>query len=169
MTASLATPSLLLRAVRTEDLAALAGLLHRPQVRRFLLDDRLVPLDWIEEQIAASGARFAGGSLGLFAAFERLADRPLVGIAGGIAGEEGGQPELIYALAPAFQGRGLGREMMAAVIGFAFETLHWQRLCASVDRPNLRSVALLERLGFARTGGEGDEEDAVLKYALTRG
>ena len=166
--AQLLTPSLLLRATQAEHLAALTQLLHQPRVRRYLLDDQLMPPSWVEAQIAASTARFAESSLGLFAVFERKRPDHLIGIAGGIVTEDGSEPELIYALGESFHGRGLGQEMTQAVIDFAFHELGWRQITATVDRPNRHSVALLQRLGFEQIDAHTGRQPSVLKYGRTR-
>lgn len=55
-----------------------------------------------------------------------------------------------YTLGRRHQGQGLATEALRAVIDLAFGRLAMHRLCASVDADNLRSLALLERLGWRR-------------------
>jgi [ribosomal protein S5]-alanine N-acetyltransferase len=62
-----------------------------------------------------------------------------------------GVSEIGYMLAPGAQGRGLAGEAIAGLIGLLFTEGH-RRLFADVDPDNLRSIALLERLGFALEG-----------------
>lgn len=56
-----------------------------------------------------------------------------------------------YAFTP-FAGRGLMREGLIRVIGFAFRELGLHRLEANVQANNRRSAALVESLGFRREG-----------------
>jgi len=51
-----------------------------------------------------------------------------------------------------YWGSGLGREALAAVIAYCFETLGMNRLGAEVYAFNLRSIQLFEGLGFRREG-----------------
>jgi [ribosomal protein S5]-alanine N-acetyltransferase len=60
--------------------------------------------------------------------------------------------ELGYALARAGWGSGLAREAVRRVLAFAFDELDLHRVEADVDPRNLRSIALLERLGFKLEG-----------------
>jgi RimJ/RimL family protein N-acetyltransferase len=49
-------------------------------------------------------------------------------------------------------GRGMAREAADALLRYGFETLKFTSVRADVDPQNLRSLTLLERLGFKRTG-----------------
>jgi ribosomal-protein-alanine N-acetyltransferase len=58
-----------------------------------------------------------------------------------------------YAIDADREGRGLMTEALGAVIAAAFSTaINLHRLQAAVQADNARSLALLERLGFAREG-----------------
>jgi ribosomal-protein-alanine N-acetyltransferase len=57
-----------------------------------------------------------------------------------------------YAIDADHEGQGLMREAVSAVIAYAFGELKLHRLEANVRPENLRSLHLLERLGFERTG-----------------
>jgi ribosomal-protein-alanine N-acetyltransferase len=60
--------------------------------------------------------------------------------------------ELGYELGRAYWGRGLMREALAIVLGYAFATLCLNRIEAVVDEDNERSKALLRRIGFRYEG-----------------
>jgi RimJ/RimL family protein N-acetyltransferase len=49
-------------------------------------------------------------------------------------------------------GQGVAREATAALLRYGFETLEFTSVRADVDPQNLRSLNLLQRLGFRRTG-----------------
>jgi ribosomal-protein-alanine N-acetyltransferase len=58
-----------------------------------------------------------------------------------------------YALDGQLQGRGLMREGLTAIIKFAFSSeMHLHRIQANVRPENIRSLRLLEQLGFEREG-----------------
>lgn len=57
--------------------------------------------------------------------------------------------EIGYELLPAFQGKGIFKEVMPAVISFAFNSLGARAIEACVSSANLVSIKLLERHGFA--------------------
>ncbi|MFF2186908.1 GNAT family N-acetyltransferase [Streptomyces sp. NPDC058155] len=58
--------------------------------------------------------------------------------------------ELVYALAPAVQGRGLGRELAVALTAYGHDTLGLAEVHATVDAGNAPSLSLLARLGYTR-------------------
>jgi RimJ/RimL family protein N-acetyltransferase len=61
-------------------------------------------------------------------------------------------PEVGYILHPDLWGRGLAREALEAAIAHVFAHFEVPALTADVDPRNVRSIALLERLGFCETG-----------------
>ena len=60
--------------------------------------------------------------------------------------------ELVYDLAPAYWRRGYIRRSVQAVLDWAFSTAGFNRVHAFVMTTNAPSIALLERMGFAREG-----------------
>ncbi len=63
-----------------------------------------------------------------------------------------GRAEIGYALRRSAWGHGFATEAVRCGIDFAFQSLKLHRLEADVDPRNLRSIAMLERLGFRREG-----------------
>lgn len=57
--------------------------------------------------------------------------------------------ELGYELHPDYQGRGLMREAVSTVLQFGFQTLRLRKVRAYTHRENIRSVQLLEKMGFS--------------------
>lgn len=65
----------------------------------------------------------------------------------------GRQAELGFAIGErALWGRGLGERAARLMLRHAFETLHLRRVTAEVHATNVRSLALLRKLGFRETG-----------------
>lgn len=62
--------------------------------------------------------------------------------------EAAAQAEVGYELAPAWQGRGLMREALSAVLGFGFDRMRLARVEANVVPENEQSLRLLRHLGF---------------------
>jgi len=60
--------------------------------------------------------------------------------------------ELGYELSPSVQGQGLMREVLGAVLPWAFDSLQVRRIEAFVTPANLRSERVLQRAGFRREG-----------------
>ena len=58
------------------------------------------------------------------------------------------QVELGITLAPKFHRKGLAFEVLRAVLGYVFDTLHKHRAFASIDPRNRAAISLMNRLGF---------------------
>ncbi len=146
----LETPRLHLAPLSVGEVDALWGLFRQAGVRRYLLDGLEVEREWIEDEVRRSEERFADRTGGLFAAHSR-ATRALVGVTGFRPFLEPDPPavQLLYAVDDGQVGKGLGSEMAAAAIEFAFTRLDHREVRATVDAPNVASGRVLERLGFA--------------------
>jgi RimJ/RimL family protein N-acetyltransferase len=55
---------------------------------------------------------------------------------------------LFYAIAPAHQRRGYAAEAAAAMVDYAFSTLHLGRVIATTTRNNVASIGVMRRLGM---------------------
>jgi len=157
-----------LRKSQLQDLDAVLCLLHRESVRRYLCDGQCLSRDSVEEMLSRSD-RLDTEGLGLWTVNQE--DGGLVGIVGlePVSAEASVSPlmkggiEPIIALAPELVGSGLATECLLAVILYAQGTLCLERLVAAVDEPNLRSHALMRRVGFSVMGmSSGPSNDLVL-------
>lgn len=129
--------------------AALLRVARDEDVRRFLLDGRPVADGWADAERVRSDGLWAQHGVGLWM-LER--DGDVVGLAGFRVFEtHGPEPEAVVALLPAAWGLGLGAEALGALQAVA-RRRGWQRLCASTDGPNERSLALMARCGFVPAG-----------------
>ena len=54
----------------------------------------------------------------------------------------------------AFRGRGLGREVVELVLGYAFDRLNLHKVCLGVDADHVQAVKLYQRVGFKLEGTE---------------
>jgi RimJ/RimL family protein N-acetyltransferase len=133
-------------------------------VRRFMLDGMLVERDWVEEEIAASVARFDAGSFGLYVA-RSLEAETLVGISGFRPFHEPPVLELMYAVAPGQVKRGFATEMSRTVIAHAFahgvSVIH-----TTIDEVNTDSLRVVERLGMRRTRERRGDFGRMLSFEL---
>lgn len=147
------TPRLRLRRFREADLPLFVAYRNDPAVARYqgwesvtLPDARAFIRDQRTTPLGIPG-------LGMQIAVEEQATGLLVGDCYfRISAEDARQAELGYTFASASQGRGLATEAVDAWLTFAFPTFDLRRVTATVDTRNLRSAALLERLGFRREG-----------------
>lgn len=141
------TDRLRLDPLAPHDAPEFLALFRHPEVRRYLLDDKLVEPGWVAHEIAGSRERFAAGGVGLFAVRLR-------GSQGGLAGVVGLRPhhaeelQILYAVDPALAGRGIASEMVAAVLDYCFDVAELDAVRATIDAPNTASLRLVERLGF---------------------
>jgi RimJ/RimL family protein N-acetyltransferase len=75
--------------------------------------------------------------------------------------------EVIYALAPAAWGAGLGTELAGTIVAYGFETLGLTEVHATVAALNQASLAVLHRLGFAHVR-DIEQADGHATRVLTR-
>lgn len=86
----------------------------------------------------------------------------------------GVQVEIGYTLTPDAQGKGYAREALDAVIAYLFSELGKDKIIASVDPGNRKSIRLLQRLGMreeaqdAESGGENGAWPDDLVFALRK-
>jgi ribosomal-protein-alanine N-acetyltransferase len=166
--AELRTARLVLRAFAPADEAALVALWNDPDVGRFLWDGRPVPAARVRIQIAETGEALAAGGIGLYTVRLRDAPDAVIGAAG--LARIGGQaePELLYALYPAYWERGLATEAAAEILRVALEVVGLPLVRAGADPPNVASFRVMERLGmeYERTATIGA---LPVRYYVTRG
>jgi RimJ/RimL family protein N-acetyltransferase len=85
-----------------------------------------------------------------------------------------GMSEIGYITVAKWQGRGIARECVSALISHAFAVEGQRRLVANIDAENIASIALIERLGFQREGRLREHETThkgrcdILVYGLLR-
>ena len=164
------TDRLLLRPFRDEDLPAYAALNAHPRVAEMLggpltraeSDDIALWANglWERERLGllAVQRRADGAFLGM-CGLHRLRDRP-------------GDVEVGWRLAPELWGNGYATEAGGTWLEHGFRTLDLPRIISVTDEPNVRSLAVMRRLGMTflerdRVTDSGVTFDAVV-YALTR-
>ncbi|MEM9665590.1 MAG: GNAT family N-acetyltransferase [Bacteroidota bacterium] len=162
----LSTTRTTLRPFALGEAEALLALFQTPEVRRYLLDDAVVTLDWMRQEIHTSTARFADTGAGLWSVRDRATDA-LLGFAGFRPFFDPPQLQLLYGLHPDHWGGGLATEAAACVCTHAFAHLGFVEILAAVDRPNVASVHVLNRLGMVHTHTTDDGEAGTLFFRLT--
>jgi len=143
----LTTPRLLLRTFRADDLPHYAALNADPEVVRYLGG---VPLTRAESDQIAEWAQehHARDGLGLLA-LERREDGAFLGMCG--LHHLHWYPddiEIGWRLARRYWGYGYVTEAATAWLDHAFGTLHLPRVISVTDGPNVRSKAVMHRLGM---------------------
>lgn len=140
----LTTDRLKLLPVKPTMRAELHHLFTNADVRRYLMDDQIVGIDWIDDVIDASQRQFEETGYGLWALRQR--DRiPLIGFCGYWLFD---QLQLAYGLLPAYWGRGLATEAAQAAIDHGFRHVGFSEIVAAADAPNTASFGVMERLGM---------------------
>ena len=141
------TTRLRLHPYTKDDLDALHRLFTDPDVRRYLLDDEVVPRAFVEHEIEENLALFEThgfGQCGL-----RLKDEDvLIGFCGYRFFHDPPELHLIYGIAPAYWGRGLAAEAARAMIRFGFEECSLDAVIAAADPPNKASFRVMEKCGM---------------------
>lgn len=145
------TPRLYLRRFQLADLHTFLAYRNDPEVARYQSWEQTgehEARDFIAEQ-----QHIAPGQHGEWFQFA-IVDKTsgvLVGDCGlGMRTDEPVQATIGYSFAREHQGKGYATEGVRAVLQYAFETLRLHRVTATADCRNMRSVALLERLGMRR-------------------
>ena len=143
----LETPRLQLRPFRPEDVPTLHALWTDADVRRFLWDGEIIPLEQTAAIVDESERLFSTERRGLWGAWTRT-DDALCGFGGFWMFRDPPELELLYGLGRAYWGQGLATELATAIVEYGIQQLHMREIRASTDPPNEASVRVLERLGF---------------------
>ena len=143
---TLTTERLLLRPFRADDIDAYAAFCADSEVMRFLGDRGVLGRDDAWRQMAMLVGHWTLRGYGMWALEER-ATGTLVGRAGLHYPDGWPEPEIGWALARPYWGRGLAYEAARASFEHAFKTLGWTRAISLIDSANTRSIHLAERLG----------------------
>jgi len=145
----LETERLALRRLTPEDAAFMRRLVNEPSWLEFI-GDRGVRTEEDAREYLRNGAiaSYEKHGFGLWAVTLRDSEAP-IGICGLVRRDFLDDVDLGFAFLPEFQGSGYGREAGAAVVEYARRQLGLRRLVAITVPANRRSIALLEKLGFA--------------------
>lgn len=165
MKAELYSARTVLRPFAEPDATELLALFRDPDVRRYLLDDTLVTLEWVMDEIQNSAERFSRDGSGLWSVRVKQEER-IGGFVGFREFFDPPQLQLLYGLLPDYWGRGLATEVAARLCAEAFENLGFETLKAATDVPNSASSKVLDRLGFKLV--QGEESPGTLFYTLGR-
>lgn len=145
------TDRLVLSGWRADEFADLMALHGDPLVARYLDADG-VP--WSEDKAAARFAlwqdNFARHRMGKLRV-TRKSDGAFVGRAGfGLFGDKQ-EPEIGYALLPAFHGQGYASEAAGGLRDWIFAETDWDYFLGFADVRNAPSLAVLARIGMEKT------------------
>lgn len=163
----LSTERLLLRPLSLDDVDALHALWADREVRRYLFGGEVPARERVVEMVENSVGGFAELGFGFFSLRRRRTPDAIMGFSGFRPFDEAGVVEMLFAIEPASWGSGYATEAGREVLRFGFEQCDVQRVVATTDTPNQRSVRVLQRLGlFFEKRRERHGLDTVY-YAMT--
>jgi RimJ/RimL family protein N-acetyltransferase len=153
------TDRLVLRPFREGDLEPWAALNVDPEVLTYLGGP--LTRDECDQIAAAVNERYAADGYG-FLAVERRSDGAFLG-ACGLTREQWfpDDLEIGWRLARQYWGHGYATEAAASWLEHGFTTLELPRIIAVTDTPNLRSIAVMRRLGMVFDHRAQLEDDGV--------
>ncbi len=128
------------------DVDAVHAIWTDADVRRYLCDDRVVPVQQSRDWLTASARNFDTRGFGLWGV--RVEHGVLAGVVGCQRWPSSDEPELMYALLPGWWRQGLATEATQAVLAHVFERLGHPLAVAATDPPNQASIRVLDRLGM---------------------
>jgi RimJ/RimL family protein N-acetyltransferase len=138
-----------------------------PDVRRYLWDGRIITRETVREFVRAGLVSFRKRGYGLWILSDKRG-----GVFRGVCGLRDGDlpsPELLYSIAPPHWGAGLVTESAWCVLQHAFENLGLACIEATVDKPNVASIRVLEKLGLSFREEKLIHGNPLLYYAVSRG
>jgi RimJ/RimL family protein N-acetyltransferase len=164
----LSTDRLKLRRWRDSDLEPWAAMNADPEVREHLGD--LLTREQSDASVALFQTEFDERGYGWWAV-EVLATREFIGF-GGLDQVDDGMPftgvEVGWRLARSAWGHGYATEAALASLAFGFETLELPEILAVTTATNLRSQAVMRRIGMTRDPADDFDDPSVPDGPLRR-
>ena len=124
-----------------------------PEVRRYLFEGNIIPVQQVEQMIADSQDCFEQHGVGFYAMYiddeSNSHHGAFVGFCGFRLFEGDQELELLLGMQPRFWGHGYGQEGAREVMRRGFDDCGFERIVAATDTPNQRSVQVLRRLGMS--------------------
>lgn len=145
---SLMTRRLSLSPLQLDDLDLFHQINTNPYVRRYLWDDKIIDLVTAEDILKTNQKQFEQSHCGLWK-INIIGHSEVIGYTGLWYFFDEPQPQLIYALLPAYSNMGYATEAAQAMVDYAFEDLGFSYLIAATDEPHLASQKVAQRLGMS--------------------
>lgn len=165
----LETKRLRLRHFESGDLDDLFALYCDPEVRRYIPDAPTTSAETREELTWFQNGHPEHPELGLWATIEKGSNR-FVGRCGLLPWTIDGrfEVEVAYAIVRTRWGHGLATEAAQAIEAYAFNTLGLTRLVSLIDKENVASIRVAEKIGMVFEKEGRDELGAFLLYAIQK-
>lgn len=166
----LETGRLILRHLTPSDLDSLFALYRDPEVTRYIPDAPRTYEDAREELEWHMHGHRLRRELGLWATVLKETNA-FIGRCGLLPWTIDAQDEVevAYLIGRAYWGQGLGTEAAQAVLDYGFERLHLPRLICLVEKGNLASIRVAEKIGMTFEKEGRDETGPFLLYSRNKG
>ncbi|MEX0314510.1 MAG: GNAT family N-acetyltransferase [Allomuricauda sp.] len=135
-----------------------------PFVKKYLWDDEEIPISVSESILQEVGIKFKKEQWGLWKITD--SDENYLGYIGFWFFFDEQLPQLLYALLPKSTGNGYATEASKVLIDYAFSTLGFAYIKAAMDKPNIDSVKVCERLQMHFIEEKEIEGKVTLFYQL---
>lgn len=165
----LETQRLYLRHMEPGDLDNLYALYSDPVVRRYFPEGVLTRRETLEELNWFLNGHPQHPELGLWATIEKESNC-FIGRCGLLPWTIDGQyeVEVAYMLARPYWGQGLATEAAQGIANYAFEKLGLARLICLIDRDNIASIRVAQKIGMAFEKEGHDDKGPYLLYSRGR-
>jgi RimJ/RimL family protein N-acetyltransferase len=160
------TSRLTLRPCEATDIALLHHHWTEPAVRRYLWDGRIIGREKAQEVVYASLESFSRHGYGLWILLSKT-DSTFRGVCGLRDGTRE-WPELLYSVPPQYWGFGIATESARGMLHHVFQELGLTYVVATVDKPNVGSIRVLEKIGFSVTGEKYMHGNPIVCYAISQ-
>lgn len=165
----LETKRLVFRHLEPRDLDRLFALCGDPEVRRYFPEGTLTYQETKEELEWFLNGHPEHPELGLWATIHKETDR-FIGRCGLLPWtiDQRLEVEVAYMLAKEYWGQGLGTEAAQGILDYGFEKLRLSRLICLIDRENLASIRVAEKIGMTFEKEGRDEKGPFLLYSRNK-
>lgn len=164
------TQHLILEPLRVAHASALYEGLCSPELYRFTDDEPPLSLEWLQARYEKLERRTSPDGLTRWLNWTvwSIEDARYVGYVQATVPPPGDKAEIAYVLFPADWGKGYAREAVTAMMAALIESTGVSCFVARTSAANIRSIALLESLGFSRVPQPHPGSDDVLWYLNKR-
>ncbi|MGI9946457.1 GNAT family N-acetyltransferase [Vibrio hyugaensis] len=145
---TLITERLTLRLVSVEDASFILELYNQPDFYRFVGDKQIRSVEEAQRYIQENMLHMQESKGVSLLVVEMKADNQPIGICGLVKRDTLTAFDIGYGYLPHAYGKGYAIEAAAAVVEFARDEMRIENLVAITNNDNIRSISLLEKLGF---------------------
>lgn len=162
------TERLRLKPILESELNILHSILVDPYVRKYLCDDKVLPLQQVEEMMIESQRLFEEEKFGLWLV-ETKNRQEIIGFVSLWYFFDESQPQLAYALLPQATKKGYATEAATRILEYCFNELGYEYIVASCDKPNLESHKVAQRLGMRKVEERIVNGNPLLFFRVQKG